>query len=68
MGVSGNSQEGVKRGLKGGICPYPIMTATWAGVRELVFKGGCDACAWTLKMDPKQVFGLAQKDTLNNYF
>ena len=32
------------------------------------YKGGYDHCEQTLEIDPKQVFGLAQKYTLNNHF
>ena len=35
-----------------------------AGGGALVHQGGYDAGSWTLKIDPNQVFGLAQKYTL----
>ena len=34
----------------------------------LKYKGRYDAHSRTIKLDPKQVFGLAQKYTLNNHF
>ena len=37
------------------------------GGEVLVFKCGCDACLWTLKIDPKQIFGMVQKYTENHF-
>ena len=38
------------------------------GEGALVLRGGYDACTWTYKMDPRQVFPPIIKDTLNKYF
>ena len=34
------------------------------GGGALIFKGGYDACTWTCKMDPEQVFSLTTKHAL----
>ena len=38
------------------------------GGGALIFEGEYDARSWTDEMDPKQVFPLTKKHTLNKYF